>query len=428
MGKNHQQQDSLFGGHHESDKKAKGPLASQMRPAEQDQYVGFDRLIKRYPFLSNQNLLSFIVFGPPGSGKTTLAKVLSKRENHKFYEFSAVLSGVPELRKVIAEIKEEKSLYQREAILFIDEIHRFNKAQQDALLPYVENGDFILIGATTENPRASVNRALLSRLHLVELKSFNDESLNHIIDQAIKKIDIDINNEEKSIIIDLCGGDARKCLNGLELLKNLKSKNHYSFSNFKESLLENARNYDSDKDRHYDVISAFIKSIRGSDPDSALLWLAVMLDGGEDPVFIARRLVILASEDIGNADINALTLANSALNVVSNIGMPEARITLSQVTTYLASTVKSNAAYMAINEALEFVRSNKTCEVPEHLKNFPDRNHSVKYEYPHPHPGAFVDQPYSPDYSPQFYFPKEVGVEAKIKERLKSLWKSKKDY
>ena len=164
MGKNHQQQDSLFGSHHESDKKAKGPLASQMRPAEQDQYVGFDRLIKRYPFLSNQNLLSFIVFGPPGSGKTTLAKVLSKRENHKFYEFSAVLSGVPELRKVIAEIKEEKSLYQREAILFIDEIHRFNKAQQDALLPYVENGDFILIGATTENPRASVNRALLSRL------------------------------------------------------------------------------------------------------------------------------------------------------------------------------------------------------------------------------------------------------------------------
>ena len=416
--------------------KSHTPMAQAIRPESKEKYVGFEKLSKKYPFLAQEKLPSFVVWGPPGSGKTTLAKVLAANTEYKFIEFSAVLSGVPELRKVISEIEETKKLYQKQSVLFIDEIHRFNKAQQDALLPYVENGDFILVGATTENPRSSVNRALLSRLRLVQLESHPEKSLHDILKQAIlaldakadKSSDIEITEDELSLIIDLSGGDARKSLNSLEMLVSLKEHKQYEFSDFKEVLLENARNYDSNKDRHYDVISAFIKSIRGSDPDAALLWLAVMLDGGEDPVFIARRLVILASEDIGNADIGALTLANSALNVVSNIGMPEARITLSQVTTYLASTVKSNAAYLGINEAMEYVRSRDTVEVPEHLKNFPMNDHKVKYVYPHNEVSSFFEQEYAPSETPQFYKPKEAGVESKIRERLKSLWKNLKNY
>ena len=419
-------QSGLFEGKEEHLSNA--PLAHSLRPEKLSDYIGIKKLFKKYPFLKGDRPGSFIVWGPPGTGKTTLAKALSHEVNYKLFEFSAVLSGVPELRKVIKEIQEEQSLYQRRSILFIDEIHRFNKAQQDALLPYVENGSFTFIGATTEKPGASINRALLSRIHVVELKSLDQSTLKQIIKRASEKLEIDIIEEESSLITSICAGDARKTLNALEMLTKLKEEDNYSVDTLKEILLKNARNYDKGEDRHYDVISAFIKSMRGSDPDAALLWLAVMLDGGEDPIFIARRLVIFASEDIGNADLGALTLANNALQVCQNIGMPEARITLAQATTYLASTVKSNAAYTAINEALEYVQNRNTIEVPNHLKNFPHSFEKTKYIYPHSQPGSFVDQEYAPKKTPQFYHPKESGVEIKILERLKKLWSNKKKY
>ncbi len=417
------EQSGLF---EENDKSSASPIAHLLRPKSLNEYIGIDELTKKYPFLGNSEPSSFIVWGPPGTGKTTLAKALGRDTDCQLFEFSAVLSGLADLRKVIEQIKEQKQLYQRNSILFIDEIHRFNKAQQDALLPHVEQGVFTLIGATTENPGASVNRALLSRLHVVELKSLTGSKLRAILNRAATELSIDLNEQESEVITNICSGDARKSLNALELLKSLKNDPEYSLETLKKILLNNARNYDKGEDRHYDVISAFIKSMRGSDPDSALLWLAVMLDGGEDPVFIARRLVIFASEDIGNADLGALTLANNALMVCQNIGMPEARITLAQATTYLASTVKSNAAYLAINQALDYVASKSTIEVPNHLRNFPPKYEKVKYIYPHSEPGSFVEQSYSPQETPQFYHPKEVGVELKIKDRLSRLWKKKK--
>lgn len=421
-------QQGLFSSSKSSADDSNSPLAHRARPQAPDEYFGLDNLQKRYPFLKAQQFPSLLIWGPPGTGKTTLAHVLSHSSDKEFHIFSAVLSGVADLKKLMAEVQETKDLYQKESVIFIDEIHRFNKAQQDALLPHVESGAFTLIGATTENPRSSVNRALLSRMQIVELKTHKHENMIKILNRACSIEEIEFTTDEIDLMATYSNGDARKALNNLEMGISLKKTGQFTDKKLKEIIVENARNYDSNKDRHYDVISAFIKSMRGSDPDAALLWLAVMLDGGEDPVFIARRLVIFASEDVGNADIGALNMAVNALQVVQQIGMPEARITLSQATTYLASTVKSNRCYQAINEALEYVSNQPTQEVPLHLRNFPPKDHPVKYVYPHNEPGSFVKQEYAPTNAPQFYHPGDVGVEKNIKERLSKLWNGKKSY
>ncbi len=395
------------------------PLAHRARPQELDQFKGHQKLFQRYPFLEADQHPSLILWGPPGSGKTTLARLLAKRTGKELFPFNAVLGGVQDLKKIIKEAQEVRHLFQKEPVIFIDEIHRFNKAQQDALLPYVESGDFTLIGATTENPKVSVNRALISRVQLVELPKLSLETLKAILDQAQKRFQLSITEEARDYISRYAGGDARRALNSLEALE-VSGKKTWDLKEAQELIHGQARDYDKNRDRHYDVISAFIKSMRGSDPDSTLLWLAVMLDGGEDPVFIARRMIIFASEDIGNADPQALSLATATLIAVQNIGMPEGRINLGHCATYLASTVKSNASYMAINRALEFVRKNSTIEVPTHLRN---QHPDIKsYRYPHDHPHHFVNQSYSPEEVPQFYYPSEVGTEKRIKERLEQLW------
>lgn len=398
------------------------PLAHYVRPKSFDDFKGHEEVFRRYKFLKGGKIPSLIIWGPPGTGKTTLAHLLAGRSGKELYPFSAVLAGIPELKKIIANALEMKKLFGKESIIFIDEIHRFNKAQQDALLPYVEAGDFVLIGATTENPRSSVNRALLSRLQTIELKRLKDEDLKLILKTANERSGIKASEEVIHFIATYSGGDARRGLNILGFLRDQEAG--LSFEDTKKLILENARDYDKSGDRHYDVISAFIKSLRGSDPDSALLWLATMLDGGEDPVFIARRLIIFSSEDIGNADPMALLIATAALQAVQNIGMPEARINLAQAVTYLASTVKSNAAYMAMNEALEFVQNSGTPLVPDHLKNYPPPG-AAPYQYPHSFPHHFVRQRYHEGTIPNFYRPTEIGREKNIKERLEELWRKK---
>lgn len=393
------------------------PLAHRARPELFEHFHGQEHIFGRFPFLKSANFPSLILWGPPGTGKTTLAGLLAKQSGKDLYRFNAVLGGVAELKKLIASAGEMKRALKREAIIFVDEIHRFNKAQQDALLPYVEAGDFTFIGATTENPRGSVNRALISRVKIIELKKLTEAALLDILKDANRRFDLKASNTVLETIADYASGDARAALGTLE---QAVSVNATSANEIKKLILENVRDYDRNQNRHYDVISAFIKSMRGSDPQAALLWLAVMIDGGEDPVFIARRLVIFASEDVGNADPTALQLAVNALHTVEKIGMPEARIPLGQATTYLASTVKSNAAYNAINAALEFVQENPTIEVPTHLRNHHPDNKN--YKYPHSYPGAFVKQTYTQENIPQFYQPSEYGIEKRLKDRLNALW------
>lgn len=399
----------------------KGPLAHRVRPQNFEGFYGQEAIFRKHPYLKGEELPSLILWGPPGSGKTTLAQILCQHHGHELYLFNAVLGGVADLKKVIARAKEVQQFYNKRAVIFVDEIHRFNKAQQDALLPYVEQGEFIFIGATTEYPKTSVNRALLSRVHLVTLEKLSNTALEGILNHALEEESSSMNKEVVQTLARLADGDARQALNALEAL--ILKGGDISIDDVKEVIGGGVRHYDKDQDRHYDVISAYIKSMRGSDPDAALLYLAIMLDGGEDPKFIARRLVIFASEDVGNADPQALTLAVSGLQTIQHIGMPEARITLAQVTTYLASTVKSNAAYLGINEALAYVRENPTIEVPTHLRNHhPDKKN---YQYPHSFPHSFISQNYAPSKTPQFYRPKDVGTESKIWERLKKLWPSR---
>ena len=421
-------QSSLFDSTlNEVDSTSKGkilpPLAHLSRPEEFQEFIGHSEIFKNYSYLKQKNFPSIILFGPSGTGKTTLARLLAKSSGKEFYTFNAVLGGVADLKKLIQSAEEVKNRFGSESIIFIDEIHRFNKAQQDALLPYIEEGAFTLIGATTENPRVSVNKALLSRTHIVQLKELTPDDIFKILLQAKSKFHFDfIQEDHLKIIADFAGGDARVALNALEAASKLTNPSN---EEIKILIIENARAFDKGGNRHYDVISAFIKSMRGSDPQAAIHWLAVMIDGGEDPVFIARRLVIFASEDVGNADPTAVTLAMTALTAVSQIGKPEARIILAQATTYLASTYKSNAAYLAIDMALEYVRSQATIEVPNHLKNHPAPDEK-KYLYPHSYENHFIKQNYTNQIIPKFYVPTNQGKEDGLKKRLESLWNSER--
>lgn len=396
------------------------PLAFKSRPETMQEFIGQEHLFKKWPFLNTKGPYPSMVFhGPPGTGKTTLAYLLAQSSDYLFFKFNAVLAGVAELKKIIKSCVEAKQLQRKNSIIFIDEIHRFNKAQQDALLPHIEAGTFTLIGATTENPRSALNKALLSRLQTIQLKELNQSSLLQILNNSILKNKISIEIEAIQFLADYGNGDARFTLNTLEtVFFNHQTDCKIQLDEIKDILLSQNRTYDKNQDRHFEVISAFIKSMRGSDPDAALMWLAVMLDGGEDPVYIARRIVIFAAEDIGNADLKATELSIAILTGVKNIGMPEARILLAQAVTYLSATVKSNAAYIAINQAMEYVQSKQTLKVPDHLKNFPPP-YAAPYLYPHNYPASFTPQKYTDEEKlPVFYRPTQNGTEKNIAKRL----------
>jgi putative ATPase len=416
------------------------PLADRMRPKDIDEFFGQRHLLGQgaplQSFFANGDFPSMILWGPPGVGKTTLAFIISKAAGYKFIRISAIESGVKDVREILANADKNKKLHIR-TILFIDEIHRFNKSQQDALLHAVEKGIIVLIGATTENPSFEVNAALISRCRVYRLYELTQEDITDIVSYAISS-DLILSKykifiEDYSVIYALSGGDARSALN---LIDTIIKQTSFADTNeivitkdlLEKSAMTRVPGYDKKGESHYDTISAFIKSMRGSDPDAAIFWLARMLESGEDPKFIARRMVIFASEDIGNADPAALTLAVSVFNAVNLIGMPECRINLAQGVTYLASTVKSNAAYLAIDEALSDIRKGTTTTVPLHLRNAPTKlmkneGYGKGYKYPHDYDGHFVKEQYLPDgFTKQYYIPQNEGAEIKIKVRLSKLW------
>ena len=417
------------------------PLPERMRPRSLDEYVGQKHLVGEGCILRNMiesgNLSSFILWGPPGVGKTTLARIMAEALGREFYTLSAVSAGVKEVREVF-EVAKASSLFRagKAPILFIDEIHRFSKAQQDALLGAVEQGVVVLIGATTENPSFEVISPLLSRCQVYVLKSLEKEDLLTLLERALTQDEVlkekKITVKETDALLRQSGGDGRKLLNILEVVVD-------SFAGQKEIVIDNkAVNdclqkstaiYDKDGEMHYDIISAFIKSVRGSDPNAAVYYLARMLDGGEDPLFIARRLCILAAEDIGLANPNALLLANSTFQIVHAIGMPEARIPLSECAIYLASSPKSNSAYMAISAALEAAAADKSAPVPLHLRNAPTKlmeelGYADGYKYAHDFPGHFVDQEFLPDAfrGRVFYEPQDNRHEDTLKAYLQACW------
>lgn len=395
----------------------KEPLAFRMRPKTLEEYVGQEHVIGPgkllYRTIKADRLSSIILFGPPGCGKTSLAKVISETTKYKFYKINAVTAGVADIKKVIEETKNFMLNPTGKSILFIDEIHRFNKLQQDALLPYVENGTIILIGATTENPYFEVNKALISRSMVVKLDPLTEDNIYDILKNAIKNKDglgeynIKIEDATLKKLATISNGDVRTALNGLEVatLTTAMSDDgyiHLTDEDIKNSVQSKKAIFDKNGEQHYDNISAFIKSMRGSDPDAAVFYLARALNGGEDPMFLARRIVICASEDVGMANPNALVVANSAMQAVHMIGMPEARILLSEAAIYVATSKKSNASYMAINKALEDVKTKDTGEVPMHIRNAPiekmkELGYHEGYLYPHDFPGHYVEQQYLPD-------------------------------
>lgn len=388
------------------------PLAERLRPNSLDEYIGQKHLVGKGAVLRNMidsgHISSFILWGPPGVGKTTLAHIISKKLNTPFYTLSAVTSGVKDVRDVIEKAKNNRFFSLSSPILFIDEIHRFSKSQQDSLLGAVERGIVTLIGATTENPSFEVIRPLLSRCQLYVLKPLDKEDLENLLhralttDEELKKRDIRL--KETSALLRYSGGDARKLLNILQLVVESESSETVEITDelVVNRLQQNPLAYDKQGEMHYDIISAFIKSIRGSDPDAAIYWMARMIEGGEDPQFIARRLIISASEDIGLANPNALLLANAAFDTVMKIGWPEARIALAEACIYLACSPKSNSAYNAINSALQLVKSTGNQPVPLHIRNAPTKlmeqlGYHDGYKYPHDYPGNFVPQQYLPD-------------------------------
>ncbi len=417
------------------------PLADRVRPKTITEFVGQSHLLGEGKILSRmaqtKSLFSLILWGPPGSGKTSLARILAQTVEAHMVELSAVSSGVRDLRQVITQGKKNREMGQR-TILFIDEIHRFSKSQQDALLHAVEGGDIVLIGATTENPSFEVINPLLSRCRVLVLRPLAAAQLARILDHAfaadvkLAAGKITLPEETRQRLLDTSGGDARKMLNTLDICLHLVGKDGTITSAIlDEALQQNTLLYDKSGDYHYDAISAFIKSIRGSDPDAAVYWLAVMLEGGEKPEFIARRLVILAAEDVGNADPQALPLATSGFQATHQIGMPEGAIILAQVTTYLASAPKSNASYLALKTAQQTVAKNKTPSVPLHLRNAPtdlmkERGFGQGYDYPHDHPDHFIRAQYLPDgVTGGFYRPSRMGYESFIRKRLAALWQDR---
>lgn len=422
------------------------PLAERVRPKSLDEYVGQKHLVGENAILRKMiesgRISSFILWGPPGVGKTTLAGIIAKKLERSFFTLSATSSGVKEVREVIEKAKTARLFNPEPPILFIDEIHRFSKAQQDSLLGAVEQGIVILIGATTENPSFEVITPLLSRCQVYVLKHQEDEDLLELAQRVIKEDKI---LKEKKIFLDetesllrFAGGDARKLLNIIELVVNADENNdeiHFTNERVIERLQENPNAYDKNGEMHYDIISAFIKSIRGSDPDGAIYWLARMVDGGEDPKFIARRLVISAAEDIGLANPNALLLANACFDAIHKIGWPEGRIVLAETTVYLATSPKSNSAYLSINDALAKVKESGNLPVPLHLRNAPTKlmeklDYGKDYKYSHNYPGHFVVQEFLPNgiSGTQFWIPQDNPAENKLTERMKYLWGNHKKY
>ena len=418
------------------------PLAERLRPRKLDEYIGQEHLVGRNgvfrKFLETGNVPSFILWGQPGVGKTTLARIVANEQQRPFFTLSAVTSGVKEVREVIESAKKQRFFDAKPPILFIDEIHRFNKSQQDSLLGAVEQGVVTLIGATTENPSFEVISPLLSRCQVYILQPMNDQELQTLLDRALKT-DLELQEREIEVketeaLFRFSGGDARKLLNILEIVINATSGKVTITNDYvTECLQQNIALYDKNGEQHYDVISAFIKSVRGSDPNAAIYYLARMLAGGEEPRFIARRLVILASEDIGLANPNALLLANACFDTVHKIGMPEARITLAETTIYLATSPKSNSAYMAINKALAMVEHDTTNRpVPLHLRNAPTKlmeqaGYGKGYKYAHDY-GGFAEQEFLPESlkGTKFYEPNTRNAsEARIAEFIHNLWKEK---
>jgi putative ATPase len=421
------------------------PLADRMRPKNLDDYAGQEHLVGRKGIirrmLESGNVSSFILWGPPGVGKTTLAKIIANNLDRPFYSLSAVNSGVKDVRETIEKAKKQQFFNRPAPILFIDEIHRFSKSQQDSLLAAVEMGTVVLIGATTENPSFEVISPLLSRSQVYVLESLSVKELEELVDKALKQDiflkDLKIDFKEKEAMFQYSGGDARKLFNALELFVNAEfSANNKKITitndKVKKIIQENLAIYDKDGEMHYDIISAFIKSVRGSDPDAAVYWLARMIEGGEDVKFIARRLVILAAEDIGLANPNALLMANNCFQSVHAIGLPESRIILSETTIYLASSPKSNSAYAAINKAQDIVRKTGNLAVPLHLRNAPtklmkDLGYGKEYKYAHSYDDHFVNENYFPLElkDKEIYQPGENPREGEIRERLKRLWKGR---
>ncbi len=421
------------------------PLAERLRPSSLDDYIGQRHLVGEGAVLrkaiESGNLHSMIFWGPPGVGKTTLANIIAAQLKRPFYALSAINSGVKDIRDVIEKAKSQAFFGTNMPVLFIDEIHRFSKSQQDSLLGAVEKGTVTLIGATTENPSFEVISALLSRCQVYILKPLEKDDLLHLLDIAMKK-DEELKKKkitiaENEALLRLSGGDARKLLNVFELVVTASASDEITITNdlVLEHVQQNLALYDKAGEQHYDIISAFIKSIRGSDPNAAVYWLARMLAGGEDPLFIARRLLILASEDIGNANPNALLLANNCFQAVNVIGMPESRIILSQCVTYLASSPKSNASYMAISEADEMVAKTGDLSVPLHLRNSPtklmkDIGYGKDYKYSHEGEGNFLDQEFFPETlsGTRLYAPGNNPRENELRAYLKKCWNEKYGY
>lgn len=395
----------------------KEPLAFRMRPQTLEEYIGQEHVLGKdkilYRTIKADRLSSIILFGPPGCGKTSLARVISKTTKYKFYKINAVTAGVADIKKVIEETRNFMLNPAGKSILFIDEIHRFNKLQQDALLPFVENGTIILIGATTENPYFEVNKALISRSMVIKLNPLTEENIFTILKNSLERKDglgeyqIKVEDETLKKLAIISNGDVRTALNGLEVAVLTTGMSEDGYIHITDEVIKNSVQsrkaiFDKNGEEHYDTISAFIKSMRGSDPDAAVFYLAKALNGGEDPMFLARRIVISASEDVGMANPNALVVANSCMQAVHMIGMPEARILLSQAAVYVAKSKKSNASYVAINKALDDVKNKDTGEIPMHVRNAPiekmrELGYNEGYLYPHDYPNHYVEQQYLPD-------------------------------